>query len=51
MRTGLIYRSKGVDNLPQLDNVLDEEEIELADVEEIDECDGTSDAETGSDED
>ncbi|KAK4340002.1 hypothetical protein RND71_041464 [Anisodus tanguticus] len=51
MRTGLIYRSKGVDILPQLDNVLDEEltdeEIELADVEEIDERDGTSDAETG----
>lgn len=54
MRTGLIYRSKGVDILPQLDNVLDEEESELTDEEEIeltDECDGTSDAETGSDED
>lgn len=46
MRTGLIYRSKGVDILPQLDNVLDEEEIELTD-----ECEGTSDAEIGSDED
>ncbi|XP_059312556.1 protein WHAT'S THIS FACTOR 9, mitochondrial-like [Lycium ferocissimum] len=55
MRTGLIYRSKGVDILPQLDNVVDEEETELTDEEEeielTDECDGTSDAETGSDED
>ncbi|KAM3377577.1 protein WHAT'S THIS FACTOR 9, mitochondrial [Capsicum galapagoense] len=54
MRTGLIYRSRGVDILPQLENVPDEEEIESTDEEEIesiDECDGTSDAETGSDED
>ncbi|XP_060218513.1 protein WHAT'S THIS FACTOR 9, mitochondrial-like [Lycium barbarum] len=55
MRTGLIYRSKGVDILPQLDNVVDEEETELTDEEEeielTDECDGTSDAETGRDED
>ncbi|XP_016474226.1 protein WHAT'S THIS FACTOR 9, mitochondrial [Nicotiana tabacum] len=57
MRTGLIYRSKGIDILPQLDNVVDEEDTgeEESDEEEIemnDECyeDGSSDADTGGDE-
>lgn len=60
MRTGLIYRSKGVDILPQLDNLVDdagednggdteEEEMGTSD----DECyeDGGSEADSGSDED
>ncbi|KAL3533977.1 hypothetical protein ACH5RR_007498 [Cinchona calisaya] len=58
MRTGLVYRSKGIEILPQLDNLVDEadqdegeeeseeEEIEMSD--EFDE-DGASDVESGTD--
>nr|GMD18273.1 protein ROOT PRIMORDIUM DEFECTIVE 1 [Ipomoea batatas] len=61
MRTGLIYRSKGVDILPQLDNLIDDdvgEDIGEGDTDEeeigtSDECyeDGSSEDDCGSDED
>ncbi|CAK9163347.1 unnamed protein product [Ilex paraguariensis] len=60
MRTGLIYRNKGVDMIPQLDNVvndeqngIEEEESEEEEIEMSDECfeEGSSESEIGSDED
>ncbi|KAM7500293.1 hypothetical protein LguiA_024707 [Lonicera macranthoides] len=60
MRTGLIYRGKGVDMLPQLDNLVndvkdgtEQEESEEEEIGTSDECheDGSSEFEANSDED
>ena len=60
MRTGLVYRCKGIEVLPQLDSLIDEAEedkvegqSEEEEIETSDECyeAGTSEVESASDED